>query len=175
MGSETRTRGRFRKRRLSEPQLSLVNGAVSGLAMGLYLMTASWLHGGGFLAPMRMIGQSLDPARIPIELGFRLQLGLGLLLHMATSIFWALRYKLVVEAFRPAGRSAWLALLAGLSWGAAVWLLMGLIVGPTLNPKLRVELPLHYLLAHLLYGCSTALVYLCLARSGRSTDASPTD
>ncbi len=49
---------------------------------------------------------------------------------------------------------------------------MGLIVGPTLNPRMRLEYPLHYYLAHLIYGCAMALLVAFLSRRAGARDES---
>jgi hypothetical protein len=61
--------------------------------------------------------------------------------------------------------SPYAAIPVGLSWGLVVWLLMGVIIGPALDPALREAHPTHYLVAHLLYGlCSVVVLRAWMGR-----------
>ena len=154
--SESRSAG---KQASGAPETAyLAIGMGAGVLMGLYLGAAAAIGGRGFDSPFFMIGLTLDPERVPFALGRGPTVAIGVFLHLATSVFWALRYRLGVQVLPPLERRWPAALLAGPLWGTVVWLLMGLVIGPTLNPALRLTYPLHYYLGHLVYGAATAIL-----------------
>lgn len=151
------------KLRLNETSRFVLGGLLAGTVMGIYLAIVSWLNGKGLAAPLMIIGRTLEPSRVPFELNAGLVLLTGMLLHGATSVFWALRYQTANGLFPLLSRNWLAASVGGILFGMAVWFLMGLVVGPSLNPKMRIAYPIHYLIGHILYGCALALL-LCGCR-----------
>jgi hypothetical protein len=61
-------------------------------------------------------------------------------------------------------RSWTVGLLVGLGWGVVTYLVMGLALGPTFNPKAYMLSPVTYFVAHLIFGVVTGLTLTSLSR-----------
>lgn len=136
-----------------------VAGIVGGLAMGAYEMMATALTGGGFWAPLNMIGATL-PAFRPPAVGFVAGPTLsGLMLHMIASAFWGLVYGALVLAVAPRFGRTWPSeSVLGLVYGVGVWIVMGLFIGPLLDPVMRMAPPVNFFIGHVVYGLVVAWV-----------------
>lgn len=131
--------------------------------MALYEMVAVGIAGHGILHPIRLIAESVNDARMPFAIGGALRIGIGFVLHIVTSGFWGHKYGRVADFVSARVRSVVGTVGMGLGWGLVVWLLMGLIVGPTLDPALRDAQPVHYFVGHVAYGVKTALAFRWLS------------
>lgn len=130
-----------------------VAGMFGGVAMAMYEMATAVMDGMSVWAPMNMIAATMPAFRPPAP-GFDPASALtGMGLHMVTSAFWALAFAALVLMLAPrilssVGQGA----LAGVGYGVAVWLVMGLGIGPLLDPALAMANPIHMFVGHLVYG-----------------------
>jgi hypothetical protein len=138
-----------------------LGGAASGLVAGLVLtlmMTAMSLAKGndvwygikGTAAPF--LGERA------MEPGFEfLAVWLGLVLHLAISVAWAVPF-----AFLFYGLGRWSTLLAGAAWGIVVWLGMFYVVLPAVGlEQMQREAPIaRAILYHVFFGLAVAVAFL---------------
>lgn len=134
-------------------------GAVGGVVMALWMMLASAWSGMGLWMPINLIGATL-PAYRPPAANFVTDASLvGLGIHLITAVFWALVYGLVAAlAFPSEARRPDMAALFGIAFGTLVWVVMGLGLGPWIDPQVRAADPVIFALGHVLYGLVTALL-----------------
>lgn len=132
-------------------------GIAGGAAMGLFEAIATASLGRGLLAPLELIGASHPIARAHPVL-------VGLAMHLTTAAFWGTRLGIVVTAAPPRLFDGWRALACGILWGAAVWVLMGKIVGPLANPLVASAPEPQFFLGHLVYGVVSVLALRVLVR-----------
>lgn len=144
-------------------------GAIGGLVMGLYLMGATALMGGGFWTPMNLIGGTFAAFR-PVGEVFSAGPSLvGTLMHLVTAAAFGLIYGGLALTFFENGLSKMgTAAVSGLLYGAAVYLVMGLFVGPMIDPLITAMPPINYFVSHLIYGLVTAFALAMMSR--RRTD-----
>ena len=125
-------------------------GMLGGLAMRAYEMMAAWSIGPGLLAPLELIGATHPFAGMHAAL-----VGAGM--HLVTAAFWGTKSGSILRAaprefLKPPG-----AVLTGLAWGIGVWIVMGKIVGPLLNPMIARAPEPHFFVGHVVYGVVSAL------------------
>ncbi len=158
-------------RRLDRSNAALA-GLVGGVAMGLYEAIVMAATGHASSMPLRMIGSTVQSelAR-PLGLAAHPVLA-GTILHGITAAFWGLRLGEILDAAPQGIRKPAGALIVGLVWGVTVWILMGLVVGPALDPAMRAANPTHHFVAHLVYGTSTAVAYIAWRRTGERASRS---
>ena len=140
-------------------------GVLGGVAMGLYLMIASMALGTGFWSPMNAIGATF-PAFRPVSPDFEPGPGItGVALYLITSSLLGLVYGAIGGLVWPRqARDLGMATMMGVLYGAAVWIVMGLMVGPLIDPMLRSMEQVNYAVGHLIYGVVTALLACLWAR-----------
>lgn len=145
---------------------SALAGIAGGAAMAAYLVLAMWGATEGPLAALRAIGSSH-----PLGGGVLA----GTLMHFVTAAFWGIRLGELLRHAPPRFHGARAALVLGVLWGLALWIVMGLIIGPLFSPSIARTDPVHYVVAHLVYGItSTALLSAWLRhRSPTSHGHSP--
>jgi hypothetical protein len=133
------------------PELdSALAGVAGGAAMAAYLVLAMWGAAEGPLAALRAIGSGH-----PLGGGVLA----GTLMHFVTAAFWGIRLGELLRYAPPRFRGGRAALGLGALWGVALWVLMGLVIGPLFSPSIARTDPVHYVVSHLVYGItSTALL-----------------
>lgn len=148
----------------------LAAGLWGGVALGAYLMMATLLNGPGFWWPMNLIGATvpaLGPPGPMFAWGATLT-GLGL--HLFTSACWGLVYGAVLRWLVPAFGRTWSgATSMGIGYGLFVWVVMGLFLGPLLDPAMRLVPPVDFFIAHVAYGLVTAWVLKAWIRPAGTT------
>jgi hypothetical protein len=143
---------------------SAAAGVVGGLAMALSWNIGSALAGRGFWTPLNTVGTTM-PGGDTIATTFGAYTITGAFLHLLTSMCWGVVFGaflgLVLPHFaRNRGRS----ILAGLGFGVGVFVIMGLIVGPLLNPAIMSINWVNYFIGHLVFGAVTGLSLYVMAR-----------
>lgn len=143
---------------------SAVAGVSGGLAMALFAMTtmaATW----GFYDFLHRVAATAEAFRPPAT-GFQpASLAFGLMLHLAVSATWGVAFGLLSMRFPGMLSTQRAATIAGLLYGAAVWLAMGRIIGPALDPAMDTVPFIRFLASHLLYGWMTAWALHALTRN----------
>lgn len=129
-----------------------IAGLAGGAAMAAYEMVAMWATGHGALAPLELIG-----AAQPVSSGTAgVLVGLGS--HLITSAYWGTQLGAIAEPAPIAALTGRRPLWLGVLWGAAVWAIMGKIVGPILDPAIAQVPEPHFFIGHVIYGAISALV-----------------
>jgi hypothetical protein len=133
----------------------LLSGVVAGVVMGLYLVVVRLIAGESLTAVLQRFDST--GAESPLT---------GLLLHLAVSgvygALFAAGYRLIgqllpVARSKGLGRWIW---LPGLLYGLVLWLLAVSLLLPTTDSALRQIPALHFMIAHVFYGITLALVLL---------------
>lgn len=137
---------------------SLASGVLGSVGMALYIMSATALTGRGFWTPMNMIAAvvpSFRPPAMAFVAGPTLS---GIAIHLTMGAAWGLAFGSLAALILPTRITTpiVLAMIAGLGLGVAVYLVTGVVIGPTLDPVLSKANPLHYFVAHVVFGLVTA-------------------
>ncbi len=136
---------------------SATAGVLGGLAMGAYEMLSTSSVGPGLLAPLELVATPHPFARAHPALS-------GLAMHFVTAGFWGTRLGAIAAAAPQRLLHGLRALPAGLTWGAGVWVLMGKIIGPLINPSIATAPEPHFFVGHLLYGVVSVLALGAILR-----------
>ena len=143
---------------------SAAAGLVGGLVMALVWNVISALLGKGFWTPMNAIGTTM-PGTDTISTAFNSFTITGLFLHLLTAFCWGVVYGVVAGVMVPRfARSPGRATLLGLGFGVAVFVLMGLVVGPLVNPRIMAIHPVDYFVGHLVFGAVTGWALYTMTR-----------
>lgn len=143
---------------------SIAAGLVGGIAMVLTWNIGSALIGDGFWRPLNAIGTTM-PERDAITGAFSSLSITGAFLHALTSACWGIIFGMVLGLFAPRfGRTPGRATLAGLVFGLGVYLIMGQVIGPWLNPAITTIQGVVYFLGHLVFGAVTGAALHAMAR-----------
>lgn len=146
---------------------SAVAGLVGGLAMAVSWCIGSALGGNGVWTPLNVIGLTLaGSAPIPTTFG-SYTLG-GAFLHLLTSMCWGIVFSAVIGlAFPNLTRSVTTMVFSGLAFGVLVFLMMGEVIAPRINPDIMSLHVANYLIGHLVFGVVTSLLLFAAARKQR--------
>ncbi len=139
-------------------------GVLAGVLMSAYWMIVSAFMGAGFWTPLNMIGATIPAFRPPaqfFEFGPALT---GLIIHLIVAAFWGLVLGFFASRLANSFRMGGGALLIGLGWGLAIWIISGLLIGPLVNPVMAMAPPVNYFISHMIYGLSSALFLWAWAR-----------
>lgn len=143
---------------------SAAAGVVGGLAMALSWNIGSALGGRGFWTPLNTVGTT-TPDIAAIATTFGAYTITGAFLHLLTSMCWGVVFGAFLGLVLPHfARSQSRSVLAGLGFGVGVFVIMGLIVGPLLNPAVTSINWANYLIGHLVFGAVTGLSLYVMAR-----------
>jgi hypothetical protein len=143
---------------------SAAAGVVGGLAMALSWNIGSALSGRGFWTPINTVGTTM-PAGEAIATTFGAVSITGAFLHALTSMCWGIVFGVFLGLVVPHfARSQSRSVLAGLGFGVGVFVIMGLIVGPLLNPAVTSINWVNYFIGHLVFGAVTGLSLYVMAR-----------
>jgi hypothetical protein len=136
----------------------VIAGLIGGVAMAAYLMLVHGLGGPGAWYPINVIG-AMVPAYRPPGVMYASDPSLsGAFLHLFTSAVWGALYGFLLMYLTPRqNRSPGRASLVGLGWGVVFYLFSGLVIGPALDPAIAQLNPVHWAIAHLIYGVVTGL------------------
>lgn len=136
-----------------------IAGIIGGVAMLLYWMVTDIARGIGPWAQINTIGATFPVFR-PVSADFDPGATLvGLVLHLLVATGLGLAYGAIAGLVWPhQARDLGMAVMMGLAFGAAAWIVMGLIIGPLINPLVLGFEQANNAVAHLIYGVVTALV-----------------
>lgn len=126
----------------------LLAGLAAGMGMALYLLGAEWLSG---IGPAEMFGR-FDPGSSGSPV-------VGALAHLAVSAVYGALFG-GLHRLLPIRRNDWrLSALGGLAFGLAVWAGAMLVLLPAASP-LRAVTPVHFAVAHAVYGLALGVSIL---------------
>ena len=142
----------------SPPRVVVIGVGLIGASIG------SALTGRGFWTPLNTIGTTM-PGGDTIATTFGSYTITGAFLHLLTSACWGVIFGAFLGLVIPRmantlGRTV----LAGLAFGAAAFAVMGLIVGPILNPAIMSLHPVNYFIGHLVFGLITGAAFHVMVR-----------
>lgn len=151
---------------------SAVAGAIGGAVMLLYVGLSEGWMGLGLWTPLDVLAGVLPGMPVAVPGYDAVATAVGIALHLMAAAAWGLAYGgflALLSAYGPPrmARSWTVATLMGLGWGVAVYLFMGLIIGPAINPRAFVLEPVTYFVAHLIFGLVTGLALTSLSRRPR--------
>lgn len=126
----------------------LLSGLGAGVVMAVYLAAAALLTGASVAATF---------ARFAVKSGASSPLS-GILLHLAVSGVYGLPFGIAAGAVAGARRPLILRAAVGIGYGGLLFALARLIILPTMNSPLQELPPLHFALAHGVYGLVLGLL-----------------
>ena len=123
----------------------LLAGGAAGVAMTLYLLIAEWVGG---VEPATVLGR-FDPSGSGSPVA-------GALAHLAVAAVYGALFGVVARGLARLWTRVpiW---LGGVAYGLILWGLALAAVLPALATSLRAILPLHFAIAHSLYGLALGL------------------
>jgi hypothetical protein len=126
----------------------LIDGALAGLGMALYLVLADLISGGVLLAVLTGfdLGQWSSPLR-------------GLLLHLTLAAIYGAIFSMARRAIvhrRPLVR--WASGAIGLAYGVLLWLVAPGMLPTGVEALLRAVTPIDFFIAHVIYGISLGML-----------------
>jgi hypothetical protein len=143
---------------------SALAGLVGGLAMALSWNIGSALTGRGFWTPLNTVGTTM-PGGDTISTTFGTYTITGAFLHLLTSACWGVVFGMVLGLVVPRfARDMGRATLAGLAFGVGVFVIMGLILGPLLNPSIMSINWVNYFVGHVVFGAVTGAACYTMVR-----------
>ncbi len=122
----------------------LLNGAVAGVVMAIYLLLISAATGAGLVATLNAfdLGYGTSPVR-------------GVLIHLAVAAIYGMVFGLacrVIARRQPIGRSG--GVIIGVMYGLLLWLITHIILAAGINIALS-SVPMPQLaVAHAIYGAT---------------------
>jgi hypothetical protein len=148
---------------------SAIAGAVGGAAMLLYEALAEHWLGAGLWLPVDVLINPLPSGTVAVPGYLGVATWVGIALHLLAAAAWGLGYGAflaLVSTYGPPRmvRSWTVAALMGLGWGVVAYLIMGLLIGPAINPKAFLLNPATFFVAHLVFGLVTGLTLTSLSR-----------
>lgn len=129
-------------------------GLIGGIAMAMVSMLHAWIAGMGFWLPVKLIAATWFGVDALIG-GFGVIIA-GMMTHMMVSIVWGALFGLFIGRRRTIGT----ALLVGLLYATAIWLVMTYVGLPLVNRTMldRVHMqPAWWILEHWVYGMALLL------------------
>lgn len=137
----------------------MVVGVIASAAMSLYMMIVMAAMGLGFWTFLNVVAAAV-PMLSPPTAGFALLPTLtGLVIQLAIGAFLALMYGVIAWAIAPAiGRHYKPALVTGVLYAALIYVWLGRLIGPAIDPALALLPKGHFLVGYLIFGAVTTLL-----------------
>lgn len=143
---------------------SAASGLVGGVVMELAWNIGSAIQGRGFWTPMNAIGTTM-PGADTVTGNFSAVTISGSFIHLLTSLCWGIVFGVLMGLVVPRFMSTvGRATLGGLIFGVGVFVIMGLIVGPLVDPRITTIHPVNYFIGHLVFGAVTGWALYTMAR-----------
>jgi hypothetical protein len=122
----------------------LLNGAVAGVVMAIYLMISGVLTGAGLAVTFSAfdLGQGTSPVR-------------GVLIHLAVAAIYGMVFSLIywlIGRRRPIGRGG--TMIGGVTFSLVLWLIAQLAFAAGINVALGSLPAVHLAVAHVIYGAA---------------------
>ena len=125
--------------------VGIVAGVIAGMAMAMFIMIVTLAGGMGLFATPEMIGQTF----LKGQTGFA-SIVLGLMGHMMNSAVFGVIWALLWRAVAKTGA---VAILGGLIYGLAIWLVMTYGVAPALGSAVPGPIsPIAWVMGHMMFG-----------------------
>jgi hypothetical protein len=126
----------------------LIDGALAGLAMALWLVLIDWLSGGTPLAVLT--GFDLEQWSSPLR---------GLLLHLTLAAIYGAIFSVARRAIvRQRSINRWASSAIGLAYGLLLWLIGPVVLATGVAALLHAVVPIEFFIAHVIYGISLGLL-----------------
>jgi hypothetical protein len=152
----------------------LVAGMIASLAMALYMMVAMAATGLGFWSFLNVTAGVLPVFGPPMPTFDPLPTLMGLAIHLGVGACLALMYGVIAWAMAPVMvRHYRPALITGALYATLIYIWLGRLIGPALEPAIAVLPKGHYLVGYLIFGTVTTLLITRGVR-GRSRQAAVT-
>ena len=120
----------------------LLNGAIAGLVMAIYLLVFGVAAGAGLAATLSALdlGQGTSPVR-------------GALIHLAVAAIYGMVFSLIyrlIERSRPIGRGG--TMIMGVTYSLGLWLITQIAFASGIHVALSSLPAVHLAVAHALFG-----------------------
>ena len=134
--------------------IGAIGGFIAGVAMWIVMTIVTVIGGQGLWAMPKWISDALYGDS---WLGFNAtDVFTGLIIHFIVAMLLGALFAVIVLPFISTPRQS---LIAGLIWGAVVWLLLGVLGVAAVNPTMSEEVPvIPWLIVNLLYGLIVAFI-----------------
>lgn len=134
--------------------IGIIGGLIAGIVMWIVMAIVTLVDGQGLWAMLKWVG---DAVYGDSWLGFNAtDVFTGLIIHLITAMILGALFGVIVLPFVSTPRQL---LIAGVVWGAVVWVLIGLLAVSAINPTMSQEVPtIPWLIVNLLYGLVVAFI-----------------
>ncbi|HEV7216956.1 MAG TPA: hypothetical protein VGP33_17750 [Chloroflexota bacterium] len=134
--------------------IGIIGGFIAGIVMWIVMTIVTVIGGQGAWAMPKWVG---DVVTGDSWQGFNAtDVFTGLIIHLIVAMLLGALFGVVVLPFVSTPRQS---LIAGVIWGAIVWLLLGLLIVAAVDPTMSQEVPLiPWLIVNLLYGLVVAFI-----------------
>ncbi|MFN3431674.1 MAG: hypothetical protein ACK46X_17190 [Candidatus Sericytochromatia bacterium] len=144
---------------------AIAAGMVAAQAMGLYIMVAMALSGLGFWSYPNIVAAAFPGFRPPTASFTPIATAIGAWSHVLVGAAIAIPYGLMTWAIAPAiDKRVPRELITGLLYGGLVYVVMGKLIAPLVNPAMPMVPEAHWVVGHLIFGVVTALLVAASAR-----------
>lgn len=148
----------------------VVAGLIGGIAMAMAAMIRAKTLGMSFTEPLQQIAGLLFGADALLDGGTVLIS--GMMIHMISSMMMGAAFGLIFVRIRSAG----VALIVGMIYGAVIWALMTYLVMPMLNPTMSVRvalIPMWWFIYHLIFGAMLLFTPILARAFGGGEERTP--
>lgn len=144
---------------------AIAAGMVAALAMGLYIMAAMAVSGLGFWSFPNIVAATFPGFRPPTAGFTPIATAVGAWTHVFVGAILAIPYALMTWAIAPAiDKRVPRELITGLLYGGLVYVVMGKLIAPLVDPAIPMVPEVHWVIGHLIFGVVTALLVAVSAR-----------
>jgi hypothetical protein len=134
--------------------IGVVGGLIAGVVIWMLMTVVTVIGGQGLWALPKWIGDVITGDSWQ---GFNgTDVFTGLIIHLLVSMLLGALFGMLVLPFASTARQL---LIAGVVWGAVVWLLFGVLVVAAVDPTMSQEVPpIPWLVVNLLFGAIVAFI-----------------
>lgn len=134
--------------------IGIIGGLIAGAVMWVIMAIVTVINGQGLWAFLKWVGDVISGDS---WLGFNARdVFTGLVIHAIMSAILGGIFGVIVLPFVATPRQV---LIAGLIWGAIVWLLIGFLIVAAENPTMSQEVPpVPWFIVNLVYGLVVAFI-----------------
>jgi hypothetical protein len=137
----------------------MLAGVIASVAMALYMMIAMAASGLGFWTFLNVVGTMLPLFGPPTTEFAWLPTLTGLVIHLGVGAGLALMYGVIAWAIAPAmARHYQPALITGALYATLIYIWLGRLIGPAIDPAIALLPKGHYLVGYLIFGTVTTIL-----------------
>lgn len=145
--------------------IGITGGLIAGVCMLVLMMIITLIGGDGLWKFPKWVA---DAVYGDSWLGFNAtDIFTGLIIHLIVAMVLGALFGAIVVPFAATARQL---LIAGIIWGAVVWLLFGVLAVAAIDPTMAQEVPpIPWLIVNVLYGMVVAFIVSPLRSTAEAT------